>query len=106
MKTDAFGFIQNLDGCVFAYGKDMSDLTIQPPGGGRIGLNIGDKIRTSYNEHDALVAVAEAAGKFNVAQTLHDEVQSVRTSGAAKARHYELNQALAQLAAVREGGGK
>jgi len=84
--------------------------------GGRIEINLGsssialsanhenaklaNEICTSLNEHAALVAVAEAAAKF-VTACPNGDLQSCE--GLEK---YHTHKALANLAAMREGGAK
>ncbi len=92
-QFDAYGFIHNLDKCVFAYGEHMRSLTIQPPEGGRIGLNIGDKIRASFAEHAALMARSECLA--DICSNLRRKDKSLPTAG-------EVRDRIAALVAVAE----
>ena len=60
MNTEhAQEFITDLDSCTFHYGVHMCDLTIKPPVGQKIGLNIGAKIALAFISHADLVAALE-----------------------------------------------
>lgn len=85
-KLDAYGFISNLDGCTFAYGEHMNTLEIKPPEGGRIGLNIGNKLKKAFDlleAHEALATVAKLL-----------ELQEVLLEGSAAKRYPETVKAL------------
>lgn len=43
-KPDAYGFVRTFDGCKFAHGLHMADLTITAPDGCKLGLNMSKLI--------------------------------------------------------------
>lgn len=104
-QADKYGFISNLDDCTFSFryaeddsGLSMGMLAIIPPKGRRIGLTVGDKIRKSFAEHDALNAVAEAARLIEGCS----EIRPNETPGGYKRRILEpVMEALKNLQSIR-----
>lgn len=77
-------FIDTLDGCQFSYGCYMSSLTITPPEGMKIGLDIGDIMRVAPELLAALERIVAINGCTSGKDALIAEFKHIARTAIAK----------------------